>query len=161
MAKVSRKVVAAEVVEPPLFEVEVRNGVNYVRVEQPKSGSKAFLIESKGIYVFEKGEGVVRSLACTYVGSGAFHVYDGVPPEDTVVGEKKSPLDTRFPHVDGRKIFTMAPQVLGFWGLDAGFKKGLTVVASGGTSSSSPVLVTVMWMKHKEAAEPVIEFAEE
>ncbi len=145
--------------EEPLVVVEQRNGVNFVQVKTPFMGCNSFLIESKGIYVLEHGEGVLRSLAVTYVGTGALHVYDGVPDKELLSSNKLSVLDTRFPVVEGRKIITMSPQIVGFWGLDAGFKRGLTVVASGG-QAASPVLVSVMWVKHK-AAPTAIEFGED
>lgn len=152
-----------DVILESMVDIREYSGVHYVRVKQPVMGCKSFLIEKKGIYVLEEGEGVLRSLAVTYIGSGGFKVFDGLPSASGHdVGQTNIALDTRYRDVSGRRMFFMSPQIIGFWGLDAGFKNGLTIVADGG-SASTPVLVTVVWDKHKGVAteEYAVEFGEE
>lgn len=164
-----KKVVAAEdaPVAPvvPLVESDVVvntvDGVNYVKVKTPSIGCKSFLVEKKGMYVFEEGEGVLRSIAVTYVGSGGIKIYDAVPSAGGYFDfERNNSPDAATSK--GRRMFVMSPQVIGFWGLDAGFSNGLTVVADGG-QPSSPVLVTIMWetFKKREVSVQEIEFGEE
>ncbi len=151
-----------QVIKPSSMSVIERGGVTRVVAEKPLIGCKSFLIEKKGIYVFEEGQGVLRSLAVTYVGSGGIKIYDGVPSESGHFDfEGKMGLSGRA-DVRGRRIFVMTPQIIGFWGLDAGFSSGLTVVADGG-QATSPVLVTVMWEAYNPSkiSSPEIEYGED
>lgn len=161
---VETPVVETPVVETPVVlkvpEVVEKSGVYYVNVDEPKMGGKIFLIEKKGIYVLESGEGVLRSLACTYVGSGMFKVYDGLPSESGHFdADRMDSYTPEYQKVNGRRMFTMSPQIIGFWGLDSGFKHGLTIIADGG-GKDAPVFVSVVWMKHT-VQKAHIEFGEE
>ena len=137
-----------------------RSGLPVYEVEtpEPRMGAKSFLVETKGIYILERGPAVLRSLSCSYMGTGGFSVRDGVP---TAGGhfdaDRLDPFSKEYMLANGRRMFIMSPQIIGFWGLDAGIHHGLTVVANGG-QKGGPVLVTVCWIKLKERkAELVLE----
>lgn len=109
-------------------------------------GSKIFLIEAKGIYVFEEGPAVIRSIACTHIGSGSFAIYDGVPDEGGFFPDEHIRVaDPAYQTANGRRIFLFSPQVMGMWSLDGGCNHGLTCVANGG-SPRTPVFITVSWI---------------
>ena len=125
-------------------------------------GSKCYFIEGKGIYVLETGEGTVRSLACTHVGSGVLTVHDGVCDDNGFFPDYeklKNPYAPEYWTANGRKMLGFSPQCMGFWAIDGGFTHGLTVVADGGMPGT-PVFVTVSWVKYKarnpDAAPPVL-----
>ena len=124
------------------------SGLRVVRVRLPKPamGAKCYLVERKGIYVLEAGEGVFRSLSCTHVGSGSVHIHDGLPDENGYFGnERMDPYSKEYMSANGRKLYAAVPQVMCFWMLDAGFRRGLTVVASGG-APDSVVFLSISWI---------------
>lgn len=138
---------------PALTQVAGHMPVYRIELPEPKMGAKCYLIETKGVYILETGPGTLRSLACTHVGTGALTVHDGIPDERGFF-QKEALLDPYSPEyltANGRRIFKMTPQVMGFWALDAGFQKGLTVVSDGGTGGI-PVFLSVAWVKFKGAA---------
>jgi hypothetical protein len=123
--------------------------VYYVDVPEPYIGAKSFFIEKKGVYVLERGPCVVRSLSFTFIGSGTFKVLDGSPDEHGFFeSDRLDPFDLAYHKSNGRKIFAMSPQLIGFWALDAGCIHGLSIVASGGHEDTKlPVNATVCWIK--------------
>lgn len=50
-----------------------------IPLPEPSIGAKAFLVERKGLFVFEVGPGMIRGVACAHAGSGALTIYDGLP----------------------------------------------------------------------------------
>ncbi len=145
--------VAPLVVSAPPAAVTLVTGhmpVYRIELPEPRMGAKCYLIETKGVYILESGPGTLRSLACTHVGTGAITVHDGIPDERGFF-EKKALLDPYSPDyltANGRRLFKMTPQVMGFWALDAGFQNGLTIISDGGTSGI-PVFISVAWIKFK------------
>ncbi len=128
-----------------------------IEVPEPRMGSKCYLIERKGIYVLEVGEGVLRSIACTHIGSGSTLFSDGVPDEHGYFGnERMDPYSREYMTSNGRKLQAMSPQIIGFQALDAGFRHGLTVSCIGGTMGV-PVFISVCWIKHKSRARTPVE----
>ncbi len=137
-------------VEPELLFIR-GDGQPVYRVKLPpaKMGSKVFLIEKKGVYVLEDGPAILRSLACTYVGTGSLVVRDGTPSDNGYFDvDKCDPYSPEYALTNGRKVYAAAPVCIGFWGLDCALVHGLTVEAAGGTKDGS-VLVTVCWMEQK------------
>ena len=53
------------------FDPAAKLPVIRVALPEPRIGSKIYLIEEKGVYVFEEGPSVLRSLACTHIGAGS------------------------------------------------------------------------------------------
>ena len=124
--------------------------VHRIVLPEPKMGSKCFLIETKGVYILETGPGTLRSIACTHVGTGALTIHDGIP-DDRGFFERDALLDPYSPKylaANGRRIFKMTPQIMGFFATDAGFQHGLTVVADGG-AGGIPVFLSIAWVKFK------------
>ena len=149
---------ATPLVKPQVVSLFSRTGreqdnIHHITVPEPRMGAKSFFIEKKGIYVLETGPCVLRSLSCTYVGTGTFMVRDGVPSEaGHFDADRLDPFSDEYMLANGRRVYVMSPQAIGFWGLDAGLHHGLTIVASGG---DGPVMVTVCWLKIK--AKPKVE----
>ena len=132
------------------------DGLSVYRITLPdaRMGAKVFLLERKGVYVLEEGPGILRSLACTYVGSGSLIVRDGVPSANGYFdADKFDPYSQEYAMANGRKVYAASPVCIGFWGLDCALVHGLTVEAAGGIKDGT-VLVTVCWLKQK-APRPV------
>lgn len=117
--------------------------VQKISLPTPPIGGKAWVLSCKGVFVLEAGPGVLRTVACTHIGSGSISIHNGVPDEEG-----------NFPyHVNdgeeynGRPLFRANPVVMGSWMMDAGFVTGLTLRATGGSEHTSPV-ATIVWMPH-------------
>ena len=124
-----------------------QDDVHFLDIPAPAMGAKYYMLEKKGIYVLEKGPCVLRSLSCTYIGSGTLVVRDGVPShEGRFDADRLDPFSQEYMTANGRRVYVMSPQVIGFWGLDAGLHHGLTISTGGG---DGPVLVTACWVKVK------------
>lgn len=162
MARKKKEMAVGEVApEAPQAKVvtlgTARMPIHHVEVPEPQMGAKSWLIENKGIYVLERGPCVLRSLSCTYIGSGSFLVRDGMPDNFGKFDcDRLDPFSKEYTTANGRKVFLMAPQIIGFWGLDVGLRNGLTIIADGG-QEHGPVLVTACWIKLKLRAPVVLE----
>lgn len=105
----------------------------------PPIGGKCFLIQAKGLYVFERGPGTLRTMAITHAGSGSLVAYDGLPDERGAFIDNAEDSTQ-----DARPLFKANPVVMGSWMLDAGFVNGLTVSVKGG-HGDVPAFVTIVW----------------
>lgn len=117
----------------------------------PAIGGKVWLLQEKGIFVLEEGQGSLITIACTHAGSGSLHVIDGVPDERGFFPN----LDPNLPPQDaamqaGVEFYRANPVVMGSWMLNAGFVHGLTVMALGGYNEVPPV-ASIVWMPVKRA----------
>jgi hypothetical protein len=120
--------------------------IYYVHVNKPPIGGKAFVIDKKGIFVFERGATLLRTIACTHAGTGGATVYDGIPDDDGFFpDEKLTEDDPNYYNRNGRPLFTMHPSIMGSWALDGGAIHGLTVKADGGTDQVNAV-ITIVWI---------------
>lgn len=124
-------------IKPNLHIVDpTRHGlVDLSDLPTPPIGGKAFLIQEKGLFLFQRGPGTLRTLAITHAGSGSIVAYDGLPDEDGVFqdDDKKA-----------RAIYKANPVVMGSWMLDAGFINGLTISVKGGIDAA-PAFATIVW----------------
>ena len=117
----------------PEFLMTRGDGLSVYRITLPdaRMGAKVYLIERKGVYVLEEGPGILRSLACTYVGSGSLTVRDGVPSANGhFEADKFDPYSQEYALANGRKVYAASPVCIGFWGLDCSLVHGLTVEAN-------------------------------
>ena len=131
------------------FDPAAKLPVIRVALPEPRIGSKIYLIEEKGVYVFEEGPSVLRSLACTHIGAGSFAIYDGVPDKDGFFPNHEMPVShPEYQQSNGRRVFVMNPQIMGFWAIDGGCNHGLTCVAGGGMKNT-PVFISVSWLAFK------------
>lgn len=116
----------------------------YVELEKPRMGGKIFLIQSKGLYVLEKGPALLRVIACTHAGSGRFVYIDGVPDENGFFsGENIQPEEEGYNKRNGKEIFKSHPAIMGSFALDAGTTHGLCVLVDGGHDEVNLLLTTV------------------
>lgn len=132
----------------------------------PKLGGKCFLIKTPGLYVFEEGPGVLRTMAVTHAGSGSLVAFDGVPddrglfPDETMEEYLVQPdgskmRNKQYDQRNGRAFYRATPAVMGSWMVDAGFYHGLTLLADGGGHGVA-VFATIVWMPVRVAT-PKIE----
>lgn len=157
MAKTPTKAAPAAVPDPPArVEAQVipvdflspwrgSSVVTLVKLPTPRIGGKGWLLNRKGIFVLEEYHGVLRTIACTHIGSGSLIIRSGLP---NPAGEFEPP--PIFPpgeegEYNGRPLFRANPVVMGSWMLDAGFVSGLTVEAEGGTDNNCAI-ATIVWM---------------
>lgn len=119
--------------------------VVHVELPNPPMGGKIWLLETKGLFVLERGSGTLRTIACTHAGSGALMAYDGVPGESGFFDEPPPITDPAYWIFNGRPIYRANPVVMGSWMCDGGFTHGLTVCASGGTDSACAV-ASIVWV---------------
>ena len=110
-----------------------------IELPMPPMGGKIWLLESKGIFVLERGPGTLRTLACTHAGSGMLVAIDGVPDENGFF-----PEISNTPAHNGRPIYRANPVVMGSWMLDGGFVHGLTIRAEGGNEASLAI-ASIVW----------------
>lgn len=116
----------------------------------PPIGGKVYLIQTKGLFIFERGPGTFRTLACTHAGSGGFIGYDGVPDENGIFpDEGMEPSHPGYGQANGRVIYKANPAVMGSWMCDAGFYHGFAIRASGG-HRNAPAFGTVVWMPFRQ-----------
>lgn len=133
-------------------------------IQTPPIGGKVFLIQRKGLFVFERGPATLRTIAIPHAGSGGLQVYDGVPndeglfpqedmPEFILPGDGADPSQAvqneEYPNRNGRLLFKQNPIVMGSWMMDAGCIHGLSIRALGGTDGT-PAMATVVWMPFKK-----------
>ncbi len=107
----------------------------YIDLPAPPMGGKCYLLADKGMFVLQRGGGVLRTIACTHAGSGSIIAYDGLPDERGFMDET------------ARQMYRANPAVMGSWMLDAGFVHGLTILASGGTESASAI-ASIVYLGH-------------
>lgn len=119
--------------------------VTQVVLPSPPIGGKIWLLNRKGIFVLEEGAGVLRTIACTHIGSGSIVIRNGLPNEN---GEFPLPPPME-PGVEveytGRSLYRANPVVMGSWMLDGGFFEGLTVQAEGGTDNNCAI-ASIVWL---------------
>lgn len=119
--------------------------VTRVTLPAPPIGGKIWLLNRKGIFVLEEGPGVLRTIACTHIGSGSIIVRAGLPNEN---GEFQPP-PAMDPGVEveysGRPLYRANPVVMGSWMLDGGFTEGLTIQAEGGMDNNCAI-ASIVWM---------------
>lgn len=53
--------------------------VYWLHLDTPPFGGKGYLLETKGVFVLERGPTLLRTIACTHAGSGSLAAFDGVP----------------------------------------------------------------------------------
>lgn len=119
--------------------------VTKITLPTPKIGGKAWLLNRKGVYVLEEGPGVLRTIACTHIGSGSMVVCNGLPDArgqfppkpQFALGEEREYV--------GRPLFRANPVVMGSWMMDAGFIDGLTIQADGGMDNNCAI-ATIVWL---------------
>lgn len=139
----------AEVVRPIHAQWRGSSIVTRIHLPAPRIGAKAWLLNRKGIFVLEEGPGVLRTIACTHIGSGSMIVRNGLPND---MGEFPLPpvmdpgVETEY---GGRPLFRANPVVMGSWMLDAGFVDGLTIQADGGTDNNCAI-ATIVWLPAPE-----------
>jgi hypothetical protein len=119
--------------------------VTRVTLPQPRIGGKCWLLNRKGIFVLEEGEGVLRTIAITHIGSGSMIVFNGLPNERGEFGERPTQVPGEEGDYNGRPLFRANPVVMGSWMLDAGFVYGLTVRADGGTDNNCAI-ASIVWL---------------
>jgi len=125
-----------------------------ILIETPPFGGKAWLLDSKGLFVLEEGPGMLVTIACTHAGSGSFEVYDGIPDEKGYfpeIDEDATELERAV--APGRIFFRMHPVVMGSWMLNAGFRHGLTMRAVGGHETVAGI-ATIVWQPMKRRVAP-------
>lgn len=143
----------------------------------PTIGAKIWLLQETGLYVLERGSGVIRTDACTHGGAGSISIYDGIPNDQGFFEDRELPEHEMAELVratlrqdpdasaaaareriaqsakNGRRIYYANPTVMGSWMMDGGFYHGLTIEAPGGHESISPV-ASIVWMPRLRAAAP-------
>lgn len=103
-----------------------------VKVPHPPFSNKGYMIERKGIYIFEKTPGMLNTVACMHFGEGQIRVLDGVV-KNNVIDEDNS-----------RPLYIATTQTMCLWMYGAGFEKGLIVEAIG-TDLAQPVFMSLSW----------------
>jgi hypothetical protein len=146
----------------PVAAVRVAGAVTYIDLPTPLIGGICWLLREKGIFVLQRGPGVLRTIACTHAGSGALEAIDGVPDERGFFGDANLDdptdrfMDYTSPEVwtdackqyaqrHGRPLYSASPVVMGSWMLDAGFLHGLTIRAAGGHDAASAI-ASIVWL---------------
>lgn len=151
----------------PVAAVRVAGAVTYIDLPTPPIGGICWLLREKGIFVLQRGPGVLRTIACTHAGSGALEAIDGVPDERGFFGDQDMPDPTEYLRSGGpqggpwtggyenackayaqrrgRPLYSASPVVMGSWMLDAGFLHGLTIRAAGGHDSACAI-ASIVWM---------------
>lgn len=146
-----------------------------VFVPPPPMGGKIWLLQSKGLFVLERGPGTLRTLAVTHGGAGALEAIDGIPngegffpeegmpepeppPPPHISGggydellalyiERRKAFDTR----NGRPIYQAPSAVMGSWMLDGGFIHGLCIRTLSG-SKPTAAIASIVWVAMRRAA---------
>ncbi len=130
-------------------ELTIVRNVTDIDVPMPSMGGKCWLLNQRGIFVLERGPGVMRTIACTHAGSGNLQFIDGVPDERGFFpDDDMDPSDPKYYARNGRPFYQANPVVMGSWMLDAGFSYGLTVKVAGGHESAAPT-ASIVWMPHR------------
>ncbi len=119
--------------------------VTKVTLPPPPIGGKAWLMNRKGIFVLEEGCGVLRTIACTHIGSGSMIIRSGLPNVNGEFGAPPTFAPGEEGEYNGRQLFRANPVVMGSWMLDAGFVNGLTVQADGGMDNNCAI-ATIVWL---------------
>lgn len=119
--------------------------VTRVHLPAPRIGGKAWMLNRKGIFVLEEGPGVLRTIACTHIGSGSMIVHNGVPNERGEFPTKPTFTLGSEEEYNGRALFRANPVVMGSWMMDAGFSYGLTIQAEGGMDNNCAI-ATIVWL---------------
>jgi hypothetical protein len=154
------------------FAPRVVGAVTHIDLPTPPMGGKCWVLRSKGLFVLERGPGVLRTIACTHAGAGALEAIDGVPDDNGFFPDQDMPepnvadylhehdLTTglsrpvpggydkdakAYAQRQGRAIYSASPTVMGSWMLDAGFLHGLTIRAAGGHEAAF-VIASIVWM---------------
>ena len=137
-----------------------RGAVTHIELPTPPMGGKCLVLKKKGIFVLERGPGVLRTIACTHAGAGTLEAVDGFPddggffPDENLpepqAADFKTPPDylagvKGYAQRRGRALYTANPVVMGSWMLDAGFLHGLTIRVTGGHESALAI-ASVVWM---------------
>lgn len=116
-----------------------------VLLPAPRIGGKAWLLNRKGIFVLEEGPGVLRTIACTHIGSGSMIVSNGLPNDNGEFPLRQSFTPGSEEEYNGRPLFRANPVVMGSWMMDAGFSYGLTIQAEGGMDNNCAI-ATIVWL---------------
>lgn len=119
--------------------------VTRISLPAPRIGGKAWLLNRKGIFVLEEGPGVLRTIACTHIGSGSMIVRNGLPNERGEFGPIPAFTAGSEEEYNGRALFRANPVVMGSWMMDAGFSYGLTIQAEGGMDNNCAI-ATIVWL---------------
>ena len=53
----------------------------FIDLPQPPIGGKCWVLREKGIFILQKGAGMLRTIACTHAGAGNLEALDGIPNE--------------------------------------------------------------------------------
>jgi hypothetical protein len=154
------------------FAPRVAGAVTYIDLPTPPIGGICWLLREKGLFVLERGPGVLRTIACTHAGSGALEAIDGVPdergffsdqdmadpndmmanlaesaaePDSDALHMKRLARSKAYAQRRGRPLYSASPVVMGSWMLDAGFLHGLTIRAAAGHDSVCAI-ASIVWM---------------
>ena len=114
-------------------------------MELPPMGGKIYLVDRKGLFIFEDRPGTLRTIACTHAGSGSMVAIDGYPDENGNLLELPEDRTGKF----GRQIYKANPIVMGSWMLDGGFHHGLTLKVSGGREKVM-AMASVVWIPYRK-----------
>jgi hypothetical protein len=68
--------------------------ITHVDLPTPLLGGKCVVVRSKGLFVLERGPGVLRTIACTHAGSGTLEAIDGLPDERGFFADENMPDPT-------------------------------------------------------------------
>lgn len=150
--------------------------VEFIDLPVPLIGSKIWLLDKAGMFVLERGAGLIRTDACTHAGAGTVLMFDGIPDErgffdehkpipetdmaelvrnmlraDASLDEERARTRIKKSAFNGRVIYKANPTVMGSWMLDGGFYHGLTIEASGGHEMVAP-FASIVWMPRVKMA---------
>ncbi len=120
-----------------IFEASRLEFTDVTGLAMPPLGAKCHLIDRKGVFVFERGGGTLRTIACTHAGSGTFVALDVLVDDN---GKFIGP---------SRVLYKANPVVMGSWMLDAGFVNGLVLQNFGGPGGIS-ALASIVWLPVKQ-----------
>ena len=129
----------------------MRGTPTYIEIDTPALGGKTWLLQEKGLFILERGQGSFGTFACTHAGSGGITAYDGIPDENGFFpefeGEEGSKEWWMRP---GREIYRAMPVVMGSWWINGGFFHGLTIWCHGGRDTEPPI-GTLVWSAARKA----------
>ena len=136
-------------VPPYISQWRGSSRVTRINLPAPRIGAKAWLLNRKGIFVLEEGPGVLRTIACTHIGSGSMIIRNGLPNENGEFPPAPVWDDGIEREYQGRPLFRPNPVVMGSWMLDGGFPDGLTIQAEGGMDNNCAI-ATIVWLPAPE-----------
>lgn len=141
LPKIEAEVICPEMLSPWRGSSKVTR----ITLPAPRIGGKAWLLNRKGLFVLEEGPGVLRTIACTHIGSGSMIVSNGLPNANGEFPPRPTFAVGIEEEYNGRPLFRANPVVMGSWMMDAGFSYGLTIQAEGGMDNNCAI-ATIVWL---------------